>query len=88
MQEVVEADYDVIERHESKLTWYYGSNDHWCPVEYYEDMKASFPLMDIHLCRSKFEHAFVLNSSQDMAHFTWQHAKQLNIWMQEFVFLD
>ena len=71
MQNVVKADYDIIDRHTSKLMWYYGAKDHWCPVEYYEDMKMKYPNMDILLCKKGYDHAFVLESSIEMAKITW-----------------
>ena len=71
MQNVVHADYDLIEKYLDKLMFYYGTTDHWCPVEYYEDMKAKFPSGDMILCREGFEHAFVLESSIGMAKVAW-----------------
>ena len=72
MQMVVKADHDIIERHMSRLMWYYGANDHWCPVVYYEDMKMRYPKMDVLLCKEGFDHAFVLESSIGMAKISWQ----------------
>ena len=71
LQNVTEADYDVIERNLDKLIFYYGASDHWCPPSYYEDMKARFPLGDIHMCKYGFDHAFVLQQSQPMADICW-----------------
>ena len=77
MQTVIQADHEIIKRHASKLFWYYGTTDHWCPVEYYEDMKSKHPEMDIVLCKEGYEHAFVLDSSQGMADLTWSWLKKL-----------
>ncbi|KAM7079585.1 lipid droplet-associated hydrolase isoform 1-T3 [Molossus nigricans] len=67
MMDVVKRDDEIIKEHLSKLIFYYGTRDSWCPVEYYEDMKNSFPDGDIRLCEKNFPHAFVLHSYQEMA---------------------
>ena len=74
MQNVVKADYDLIQKHLDKLWFYYGASDHWCPVEYYEDMKLRFSSGDIQLCKENFDHAFVLNDSDGMAKIAWKWA--------------
>ncbi len=71
MEEVVEADHDVIRANVHKLMFYYGSNDHWCPREYCTDMKTSHPSADIKLCEKGFDHAFVLEYSREMATLVW-----------------
>lgn len=81
MNTVLEADYELIREFASKLFWYYGAKDHWCPVEYYQDMKNRFPQMDIVLCKEGFEHAFVLKASKPMADLTWQWAENLLSWL-------
>lgn len=50
-----------------QLTFYYGAADAWCPVQYYEEMKADFPGGDIQLCEKGIWHAFVLESSKEVA---------------------
>lgn len=60
-------DTKVIETNLEKLIFYYGTTDRWVPVSYYEDMKARFPRGEIHLCKRKFDHAFVLESSKEVA---------------------
>lgn len=57
----------VIEQNLKKLIFYYGATDHWAPVSYYEDMKKKFPDGEIYLCERKFKHAFVLESSEEVA---------------------
>ena len=57
----------VIEQNLKKLIFYYGASDHWAPVSYYEDMKNKFPGGEIYLCERKFQHAFVLESSEAVA---------------------
>ena len=75
-QKVVVADYHLIQRYLKKLWFYYGSCDHWCPVEYYIDMKKRFPQADITLCDGGFKHAFCLESSVPMAERVWKYLKQ------------
>lgn len=67
MRKVVERDNTTIKQHLKKLTFYYGAADAWCPVQYYEEMKADFPGGDIQLCEKGIWHAFVLESSKEVA---------------------
>ncbi|XP_053141169.1 lipid droplet-associated hydrolase isoform X3 [Hemicordylus capensis] len=67
MREVVERDSTTIRQHLKKLTFYYGTGDMWCPMQYYEEMKMEFPDGDIRLCEKGISHAFVLESSKEMA---------------------
>ena len=55
-----------------KLMFYYGMSEHWCPLEYANDMKATHPNVDIRICKRGFEHAFVLTSSVSMAEVLWE----------------
>lgn len=71
MQVVKDADYENLSSNIDRLFFYYGANDHWCPVEFYKQMKERFPNADIQLCRQKFEHAFILESSSAMAPMLW-----------------
>ena len=57
----------VIEQNLNKLIFYYGASDHWAPVSYYEDMKKKFPDGEIYLYQRTFKHAFVLESSEEVA---------------------
>ncbi|KAL2773646.1 lipid droplet-associated hydrolase isoform a [Daubentonia madagascariensis] len=67
MMQVVERDNETIKEHLSKLTFYYGAVDPWCPKEYYEDIKKNFPEGDIRLCEKNIPHAFILHFYQEMA---------------------
>ncbi|XP_047390782.1 LOW QUALITY PROTEIN: lipid droplet-associated hydrolase-like [Sciurus carolinensis] len=67
MMQVVKRDDEIIKEHLSKLTFYYGTIDGWCPKKYYEDIKKDFPEGDIRLCEKKIPHAFILHFSQEMA---------------------
>ncbi|KAI4872238.1 hypothetical protein NFI96_034394 [Prochilodus magdalenae] len=54
----------------SKLIFYYGATDHWCPVQYYYDIRRDFPEGDIRLCERGLRHAFVLDAGEEMANMT------------------
>ena len=64
---------DNIER----LIFYYGATDHWTPLSYYRDMKGKFPGAAIYLCQRNFKHAFVLESSEEVADMTWAWIEQI-----------
>ncbi|XP_075549625.1 lipid droplet-associated hydrolase-like isoform X2 [Dermacentor variabilis] len=66
IQNVRERDDATIGRHADKLVVYYGQNDHWSPVEYYDDLRRTFPEADVRLCDRGFRHAFVLDRSVDV----------------------
>ena len=70
----------AIEQNLKKLIFYYGTTDHWAPVSYYEDMKKKFPDGEIYLCERKFKHAFVLESSEEVA-------EMVAPWIQEVIAL-
>ncbi|KAM9315572.1 lipid droplet-associated hydrolase [Gastrophryne carolinensis] len=67
MKTVVNRDNDTIKHNLRKLIFYYGANDSWCPVKYYEDIINDFPDGSIWLCNKGFRHAFVLDSSREVA---------------------
>ncbi|XP_058538623.1 lipid droplet-associated hydrolase isoform X2 [Neofelis nebulosa] len=67
MMKVVERDNETIRAHLSKLTFYYGTMDAWCPTKYYEDIKKDFPEGDIRLCEKKLPHAFIIHFYGEMA---------------------
>ncbi|XP_026166552.1 lipid droplet-associated hydrolase isoform X1 [Mastacembelus armatus] len=67
MRKVLERDNTAIEKNLEKLIFYYGASDHWCPVQYYQDIKQDFPHGDIKLCKNGFRHAFVLDAGREVA---------------------
>ena len=71
LKQVRDPDYQFIHDNIEKIVLYYGVKDHWCPVSYFDEMKALFPDGDIHLCQRNFEHAFVLRHSKEMAPIVW-----------------
>lgn len=50
-----------------QLIFYYGAADHWCPLQYYHDIKQDFPEGDFRLCENGFRHAFVLDAGREVA---------------------
>lgn len=67
MKKVLDRDNATIKKHLNKLTFYYGATDHWCPVQYYQDIKRDFPDGDFRLCESGYRHAFVLDTGAEVA---------------------
>lgn len=67
MRMVLERDNTTIRQNLKKLVFYYGATDHWCPVQYYHDIKRDFPTGDIRLCENGLRHAFVLDAGKRMA---------------------
>uniref|UniRef100_H3CD22 Lipid droplet-associated hydrolase n=1 Tax=Tetraodon nigroviridis TaxID=99883 RepID=H3CD22_TETNG len=67
MVKVLERDNVTIGKHLGKIIFYYGATDHWCPVEYYHDLRKDFPHGDLRLCEMGFRHAFVLDAGSDVA---------------------
>lgn len=67
MKQVLDRDNATIQKHLNKLVFYYGATDHWCPVEYYHDIKRDFPDGDFRLCESGYRHAFVLDAGAEVA---------------------
>ncbi|XP_019620231.1 PREDICTED: lipid droplet-associated hydrolase-like [Branchiostoma belcheri] len=65
--QVREPDLHCISQHLDRLIFYYGVNDGWAPVSFYQRMKNTFPQGDVHLCERGIQHAFVLEQSAEMA---------------------
>ena len=62
---------ETIQRNTKKLTFYYGADDRWAPVDFYKEMKERFPEGDIRLCGHGFPHDFVVDSSEAVAGLVW-----------------
>ncbi|KAM9466538.1 lipid droplet-associated hydrolase [Clarias gariepinus] len=67
MRMVQDRDNLTIQQHLDKLVFYYGATDHWCPVQYYQDIRRDFPDGDFRLCERGLRHAFVLDAGEEMA---------------------
>ena len=55
-----------------RLTFYFGTTDEWCPLEYYENLKRLVPETKAYVCNYGIQHAFVLQSSRLMANLVSQ----------------
>ncbi|EFX87830.1 hypothetical protein DAPPUDRAFT_306361 [Daphnia pulex] len=64
---VGELNADDIRLHSDRLVLYFGTKDHWCPMEYCQNLQRQVPEARAIVCPHGFEHAFVLQSSQQMA---------------------
>ena len=62
MEDIGDLDLDFYRRHYDKMTFYYGQDDDWAPMEHYERMKARFLNGRVHLCQRGLPHAFVLGN--------------------------
>uniref|UniRef100_A0A8D2Q2Z9 Lipid droplet-associated hydrolase n=1 Tax=Varanus komodoensis TaxID=61221 RepID=A0A8D2Q2Z9_VARKO len=67
MRMITERNSAIIRQHLKKLTFYYGTGDRWCPVQFYEEMKMEFPDGDIRLCEKGIPHAFVSTFPKEVA---------------------
>ena len=81
MQSVCKLDTETANRNIERLCFYYGTNDAWCPTEYYHSMKMLFPSGEIHLCQHDIQHAFVLKHSELMASIVseWLQADEVKL---------
>jgi pimeloyl-ACP methyl ester carboxylesterase len=61
----------IIKRFINKLTFYYGTNDHWVPNDVAKQMKNIYPQGDIIECTNKYLHAFVLKHSKELANIVY-----------------
>ncbi|CAF2442324.1 unnamed protein product [Rotaria sp. Silwood2] len=57
----------IIKRFINKITFYYGTNDHWVPNHIAKQMKQIYPKGDIIQCTNRYLHAFVLKHSKELA---------------------
>ncbi|XP_071853859.1 lipid droplet-associated hydrolase-like isoform X2 [Apostichopus japonicus] len=76
MQQVNEPDTSTIKENLSKLIFYYGQTDKWCPVEFYEEMKNRFPDGRIVMDDRGMSHAFCLRASREMAELIWEWTRK------------
>uniref|UniRef100_A0A3Q0SXF4 Lipid droplet-associated hydrolase n=1 Tax=Amphilophus citrinellus TaxID=61819 RepID=A0A3Q0SXF4_AMPCI len=72
MRKVLKRDNTTIKKNLDKLIFYYGATDHWCPVQYYHDIKQEFPHGDFRLCENGFRHAFVLDAGREVAEMVFE----------------
>ena len=63
---------EIIKRFLNKITFYYGTNDHWVPNDIVKQMKTLYPKGDIIECTNRYLHAFVLRHSKELAKIVFQ----------------
>lgn len=69
MKRVVEFDSETLETLRSNhqiLKLYYGASDGWTPQKYCQQLKEKIPELDAEIDTRKFDHAFVIKSSEDV----------------------
>lgn len=76
MRKVLKRDDTTIGKHLDKLIFYYGATDHWCPLQYYHEIKQDFPLGDFRLCENGFRHAFVLDAGREVAEMVFEWIRE------------
>lgn len=64
---VYDLDLETIEKNKKRMTFYYGTRDHWVPVQYYRDLKDRIPDVDADLDEMNMAHAFNIRQGADMA---------------------
>jgi predicted alpha/beta hydrolase family esterase len=72
MNAVEKLNFEEIKNHHKDLILYYGTKDHWCPIDYYHDMKQHYEnhLSDFNHSKSllldenNLEHAFLIDLKQ------------------------
>lgn len=66
METVKDPDYFVIEKNKDRLIFLYSTTDGWTPITYYERLISKIPDVNVQIT-DKYEHAFVLKSSHEIA---------------------
>lgn len=69
MKRVVELDSETLETLRSNcqiLKIYYGASDGWTPQKYSRQLKEKIPELDVEIDTCKFDHAFVIKSSEEV----------------------
>eukprot|EP01080_Neovahlkampfia_damariscottae_P011583 gene11583-4827_t len=54
-----DADYNIIDKNQSKIQFYYGEPDHWVPTGFNQKMKKKYPEI-VTIDKEQTKHAFVL----------------------------
>lgn len=64
---VYDLDVKVLKENKDIIKLYYGQTDHWCPKEYYYDLKKNLPEIDAELDQLGMAHAFNVRKGPEMA---------------------
>lgn len=77
MEKVKEIDHETVQNNMNKLKLYYGVEDGWVRNEAYQEITEKFPGIDAELCNQGYAHAFVLNTSKEVASMVSQWIRQI-----------
>eukprot|EP01135_Chromosphaera_perkinsii_P010503 Nk52_evm13s2152 gene=Nk52_evmTU13s2152 len=66
MKKIKYLDEDHVEKHQRKMVFYFGENDHWVPEHVPGEIEKKFPEAKIMRCEEGHKHAFVLDSGPEM----------------------
>ncbi|KAH3740223.1 lipid droplet-associated hydrolase-like [Dreissena polymorpha] len=75
MQAVDQLDTRLVEKNLNLLSFYFGSTDRWCPLQYASELKALFPTGDIRMCERGYSHAYLIDASPQMADIVYEWVK-------------
>ncbi|KAK7573811.1 hypothetical protein V9T40_011002 [Parthenolecanium corni] len=67
LNQIKELDVATLNKHKKKLKFYYGTNDGWSPLIFYENLIKNIPDMDAVVCQNGMSHAFSIRSAPVMA---------------------
>lgn len=76
MEKIKDLDVKALDDYNEKLKIYFGTSDGWAPLAYYENLKKAKPDVDALVLDDKFQHAFVLDSSEEMANILVEEIKK------------
>ena len=62
----------MINKNLDKMTFYYGTDDPWVPLEYSDELRSRFPDVDLKVCCEQIPHAFVLFRACEMGKKVWE----------------
>uniref|UniRef100_A0A336M4G2 Lipid droplet-associated hydrolase n=1 Tax=Culicoides sonorensis TaxID=179676 RepID=A0A336M4G2_CULSO len=67
VENVYDLEVDWIKENKSILKFYYGQTDHWCPKNYFYELKEKIPDIDAELDELGMAHAFNVRKGPEMA---------------------
>lgn len=67
VENVYDLELDWIKQNKDILKFYYGTTDHWCPKNYFYDLKKNAPDIDAELDELGMAHAFNVRKGPEMA---------------------
>jgi Lipid-droplet associated hydrolase len=70
MKEIGQLDaklHDTLVKHASLFCMYYGTTDHWVPLDHCASFKVAYPEATVVVCEKMVPHAFIERHSKVMA---------------------